>query len=228
MLPIECEAEYRIYRGDSFCGRTQFVCCALQETNYDMYQGFDLSFENSDIKTDSDEVRNRNLGSRERGQRKRARQKRRRRRQRLKRKRVIKRHIKKIIKLIRKILSKSHRNSTSAKKKKTKQLKEFVNYLKKQYKRQRKAIKNIHELELTNIDKQLQQKIDQIRIMNEGFIRNSTYRDIIVNGTVNPKAVRMLLNAYPELAAKLDPTRRSNNPKPDYLDYDIEYGLLYY
>ncbi|MFB9840646.1 hypothetical protein, partial [Actinoallomurus acaciae] len=48
MLSLECDSELRIYRGDYFCGRTQFVCCGLQLTSYDMYQGFDVSFADSE------------------------------------------------------------------------------------------------------------------------------------------------------------------------------------
>lgn len=228
MLPMECDAEYRIYRGDYFCGRTQFVCCALMQTNYDMYQGFDVSFADTSMATDSEEKRNRNLGSKENRRKKKHKDKRRRRRDRLKRKRQIKRDIKKIIKEIRKILSRAYRNGTTVRKQKTKQLKKFIKALKSQYKKDRKSVKTIHQLELSKIDDALQKKLQQIRGVNQNFISNQTFRDIVVNGTVNPSAVKVLVQDYPELARMLDETRRSNDAEPDYLEYDLEYGLLYY
>ncbi|XP_063831071.1 uncharacterized protein LOC135080350 [Ostrinia nubilalis] len=229
MLPMECESEYRIYRGDYFCGRTQFVCCALQLTTYDMYQGFDVSFADSSLATDSEEKRNREMGSKERRRKKKAREKRRRRRQRLKRKRQIKRNIRKIIKEIKRILNRAYRNGTTERKRKTKQLKKFIKSLKKQYKKDRYAVKNIHEYELLKIDEELQKKLKQIMGLNKDFISNSTFRDIIVNGTVTKEGVRMLVEAYPELRPIIDRTRRNNyEDRPDYLEYDIEYGLLYY
>ncbi|XP_026753177.3 uncharacterized protein LOC113513384 [Galleria mellonella] len=227
MLPMECEAEYRIYRGDYLCGWTQFVCCSLQLTTYDMYQRFDISFADSSLATDSEEKRNKGKSLKERKGRKRLMKKKKRKRERLKRKRKIKRNIKKIIKEIRKILNKSYSNGTTARKKKTKQLKAFIQHLKKQFKNDRKHVKNIHELELMKIDSALQTKLNQIRNMNQDFIKNSTFRDIVVNGTITKEGARMLVAAYPELASYLK-TRRSGNRPKDYMDYDIKYGLVYY
>ncbi|XP_059048553.1 uncharacterized protein LOC131843814 [Achroia grisella] len=227
MLPMECEAEYRIYRGDYFCGRTQFVCCSLQLTTYDMYQGFDVSFADSSLATDSEEKKYRDRGSKEKKRSKTLRERKKRRRQRLKRKRNIKRNIKKITKEIRKILNRSYRNRTLAGKRKTKQLKAFVENLKKQYKNDRKSVKDIHELDLMKLDAALQTKLDQIRTMNQDFINNSTFRDIIVSGKMTKEGARMLASAYPELTSYLK-TRRSGTPPLDYMDYDVEYGMIYY
>ncbi|KAM3959301.1 uncharacterized protein ACR2FA_006606 [Aphomia sociella] len=227
MLPMECESEYRIYRGDYFCGRTQFVCCALQQTTYDLYQGFDVSFADSSLGTDSEEKRYKGRGSKEKKVRKRLKEKNKRKIQRLKRKRQIKRNIRKIIKEIRKILNRSYRNGTTARKRKTKQLKKFIKELKKKFKKDRKSVTDIHELELIKIDATLQKKLNQIRDMNQQFIKNTTFRDIIVNGTITKEGARMLLEAYPEMASYLK-TRRNNYEPKDYMDYDVEYGEIYY
>ncbi|CAG4957099.1 unnamed protein product [Colias eurytheme] len=225
MLPMECEPEYRIYRGDFYCGRTKFVCCGLLMTAYDLYAGFDVSFEDSILRTDSDEKKNRDRGSKERKRRKRKRDQKRRRRERLKRKRKIKRDIKKIIREITKILNRSFRNGTTARKKKTKQLKKFIKEMKRKYKKDRKAVKDIHEMEMVQIDAALQKRLNEIKGMNQEYIKNSTFRDIVVNGTINKNTMRMLMKAYPELKGMIGARRTGG--LPDYLEYDIEYGLVY-
>lgn len=197
-----------------------------------MYQGFDVSFADSGLSTDSEEKKNRGKGSKERNRRRKKREKRRRKRDRLQRKRKIKKNIRKIIREIRKILNKAYRNGTTARKKKTKQLKNFIKDLKKRYKKDRKSVKDIHEEELITIDATLQGKLNQIRNVNQDFMKNSTFRDIIVNGTTGKAGARMLVQAYPDLAVYLaDKTRRVNSRRmggSDNLDYDIEYGMLYY
>ncbi|KOB73741.1 Uncharacterized protein OBRU01_10188, partial [Operophtera brumata] len=226
---------YRIYRGDYLCGRTQYVCCSLQRDVYDLNEGFDVSFADSALETDSDEKRNILKGSHHKNERKKKRDKKRRRNKRLKRKRMIKRKIKGIIAEIRKILSKAYKNGTKARKKKTTQLKKFILELKKRYKKDRLSVKSIHEEEMIKIDTALQKKLDQIRTVNRNFMSNSTFRDIVVNGTTNKAGARMLIEAYPDLESYFtDKTRRSNSrtgetgyEKKD-LDYDIEYGMLYY
>ncbi|CAG9565675.1 unnamed protein product [Danaus chrysippus] len=229
MLPMECEAEYRIYRGDYFCGRTKFICCALQITNYDLYGGFDVSFADSSLATDSEEKRNKDRGSKERKRRKRIGERKKRLRQRMKRKRRIKRTIRRIIREIRKILNRSFRNGTTARKRKTKQLKKFIKDMKKQYIKERKAVKDIHEMELIKIDAALQKRLTEIRGVNQEFIKNSTFRDIVVNGTINKQNARILMDAYPELKEFLQTRRKGVGENPrDHLDYDIEYGYLYY
>ncbi|CAK1583999.1 unnamed protein product [Parnassius mnemosyne] len=226
MLPMECEGEFRIYRGDYFCGRTQFVCCALQLTGYDMYQGFDNSLAASSMETDSEEKKD---TSKERRRKKRKRDKKKRKNDRFKRKRKIKKSIQNIIREIRKILNRLYRNGTSIRKKKTKQLKNFIKELKKQYRKDRQSVKEIHGMEMIKVDAALMKKLNEIRQMNRNFINNSTFRDIIVNGTMNKTQARMLVEAYPELDNWIG-TRRSGDldPPTDYLDYDIEYGYLYY
>ncbi|XP_050682067.1 uncharacterized protein LOC126977341 [Leptidea sinapis] len=226
MLPLECEAEYRIYRGDYFCGRTKFICCALLVSNYDLNAGFDVSFTASSLATSSDEKKNRDRGTKESNRRKKRRDQKRRRRQRIKRKRAIKRTIRKIINEITKILNRSFRNGTSARKKKTKQLKKFIKYLKKKHKKDRKSVKELHEMEMINIDAALQKRLDEIRAMNKEYISNSTFRDIIVNGTINRKDLRMLMRSHPELNDLVDARRSAK--KTDRKAFDVELGFLYY
>lgn len=196
-----------------------------------MYQGEDLSFEDSELSTDSEEKKNRGGGGsgdkKRKGSKKRSQK---RRREREKRKKTIKKNIKKIVKEIRKILDKTYRNGTNSRKKKTKQLKKFVKNLKKKYKQDRQAVKDVHEVELIKIDNDLMKRLNDIRVMNDNFIKNATFRDIVVNGTINKQGARMLIEAYPELTPYFRGiTRRSGDGvKKDYLDYDIEYGMLYY
>lgn len=233
MLAMECEPEYRIYRGDFQCGRTKYVCCALQLTNYDMYQGFDLSFEDSGLTSDSEEIRNRNKNSAERRRKRKERDRKRRRKARQKRKKKIKKNIRKIIRQIRKILNKQYRNGTTQKKRKTKQLKKFIKKLKRQYKNDRKSVKNVHEIELVKIDSKLLIKLQEMKKMNQNFVSNATFRDIIMNGTISRQGARMLVEAYPELMPYfIDKTRRGGggpgDDQQEPKDYDVEYGMLYY
>ncbi|XP_053613953.1 uncharacterized protein LOC128677265 [Plodia interpunctella] len=233
MLPMECDSEYRIYRGDFNCGRTQFVCCALQLTVYDMYQGFDLSFEDSALRTDSDEKKaGGKKGSAEDNKKTKKRDKRKRQAARKKRKREIKRLIRKIQKEIRRIINKQDRNASQQRKRKTKQLKKFIEMLKAQYRHDRKAVQDIHEHEMVKIDDALKVRLHEISMMNQNFVNNATFRDIVVNGTLNRQSARMLVEAYPELQpyVHVNVRRRSGVSRPvrDYLDYDVEYGMLYY
>ncbi|KAL4703577.1 hypothetical protein ACJJTC_006963 [Scirpophaga incertulas] len=230
MLPMQCDAEYRIYRGDYNCGRTQFVCCALQIHNYDMYQGFDVSFADSELTTDSEEKRDRNKGSQGKSRNKKFKARQKRRRERMKRKRKMKQEIKKIVREMQRILNRSFKNATTQRKRKTKQLKKFIAMLKKDYKKDRFSVQDIHADAMKNIDAAFQTKLEQLRVMNNEFMKNSTFRDILVNGTISSKVARELLQVYPELSTILLARRSNNNhdDKNDYLNYDIEYGLLYY
>lgn len=244
MLPAECEAEYRIFRGDFKCGRTEFVCCAIQLTSYDMYQAFDNSFASSSFDTDSWEKRQRkNTKSKE--ERHKAREKKRRRNERKKRKKRIRRNIKRIIRQIRKILNNINKQGTKERRKKTKLLINFIRYLKKKYKKDRKSVKDIHWEWMNAIDDHTLNRLLKLHKMNKEFMTNNTFADIIVNGTVNYNLVRALMDKYPELLRLIQnkaeekgiktPARRfidtsehTLREKPDYLQYDLEYGFLYY
>lgn len=250
MLAMECEPEYRIYRGDMYCGRTSFVCCALELTTYDMYQGFDISFEDKSFATDSAElVKEHDKSRTDRKERRDARKR---------RKRKIKQTIKNIIREINKILNNIYRNATIRRKRKTKQLKRFVKFLKTEYKKNRHVVQELHQERIVKIDTELMKKLYDIKEMNQNFMKNQTFADIVVNGTMTKEGARMLIQAYPELqefierpsdsspspppiinmadvrnrrfgGAVLNPEEKTDlKPKGDYLEYDVEYGFLYY
>uniref|UniRef100_A0A2A4JU39 Uncharacterized protein n=1 Tax=Heliothis virescens TaxID=7102 RepID=A0A2A4JU39_HELVI len=256
MLPAECDAEYRVYRGDYFCGRTMYVCCALQVTNYDMYQGLDISFEGSSFSTDSNE-KNAKAGSREEARKRREHEKNKRKKERDKRKRKIRKSIRKIVSEIRKILNRSYRNGTAQRKKKTRELKKFIEMMKDQFRKDRKSVVNVHEFEMVKIDEKLQAQLDKIRDVNEDFMTNDTFREIIVNGTINKTKLAALLRSHPRYS-KLFKSRRSRIEKQARIHpltekpfpvteesssdieaallakniplhhYDVELGVLYY
>ncbi|KAJ8714222.1 hypothetical protein PYW08_007842 [Mythimna loreyi] len=244
MLPAECEAEYRIYRGDYFCGRTAYICCALLITNYDMYQGLDVSFEGSSFETDSYEKKR---GGKKKSKKNRDSKKKKRKDERERRKKKIAKSIRRIVSEIRSILTKAYRNGTAQRKKKTRELKRFIELMKKQYRKDRKSVVNVHEYELVKIDEKLKAKLDHIKGVNEAYMANDTYRDIVVNGTVNKEKLRTFLRQHPELAKSFKHRRTGLNlkpgvlgqdsemempdarkEKPKALDYDLEYGVLYY
>ncbi|CAB3248770.1 unnamed protein product [Arctia plantaginis] len=239
MMTSECEPEYRIYRGDYFCGRTLYICCALQYTNYDLYQGFDVSFAETSFETDSEEKKAREKDSRENRKKNKHKQKRKREKERRRRKRKIKKKIRRIVYEIRKILNRSFRNASHHRKKRTIILKKYIKMLKRQYKKDRKSVRDIHIYDMERIDEALQKRLEQIREVNKNFMLNSTFRDILVNGTINKVGARMLAQAYPDLIELLRGRLRrdgggkaegqeSDGKNDDYQGYDIEYGALYY
>lgn len=239
MMTSECDPEYRIYRGDYFCGRTLYICCALQYTNYDLNQGFDVSFADTSFNTDSEEKKAREKDSRENKNKKRHKEKRKREKERRRRKRKIKKQIRKIVREIRKILNRSFRNATHHRKKRTIILKKYIKMLKRQYKKDRKSVRDIHVFDMERVDEALQKRLEQIRDVNKNFMMNSTFRDILVNGTINKVGARMLAQAYPDLIDLLRSRLRrdgggkadgqeSDGRNDDYQGYDIEYGALYY
>ncbi|XP_049878163.1 uncharacterized protein LOC126375273 [Pectinophora gossypiella] len=229
MLAMECEPEFRIYRGDIFCGRTQFVCCSLQVTTYDMYQGFDVSFDDKSLSTDTEEKKAQKKDSAEERKKKEAKDKKKRKEARGKRVKKIKKTIAKVTKEIVKILDKVYKNGTKARKKRTKQLKKFIKALKKQFKKDRLAVKDVHEKDMVHLDNRLLLKLNQIRELNQNFMKNETFREIVVNGTLTKQGARMLVEAYPELDAFMNkPKDGRRAPQDDALEYDIEYGFMYY
>lgn len=228
MLAMECEAEYRIYRGDMYCGRTSFVCCALEATTYDMYQGFDVSLEDKGFSTDTDEIRNRE--NKDKGKEHFRKDKKKRKDARARRKKKIKKTISHIVKEISKILNKLYRNSSRQRKTRSRQMKKLIQKLKKEYKKDRLAVKDLHEEYMIKIDAALMKKLIEIRDMNNNFMHNATFASIVVNGTMSKEGARMLIQAYPELETYISQARRNSggNNTGDYLEYDVEYGFLYY
>ncbi|XP_026332910.1 uncharacterized protein LOC113239950 [Hyposmocoma kahamanoa] len=245
MLPMECDVKYRIYNGDVYCGRTSFVCCALEVVTYDMYQEFDVKFEDKSTSEDSDEANY---------DRQRARENQKKRREaRKKRKKRIKKTRNNITREMKNILTKSYANATNRRKKKAKQLQRFIKFLKTEYKKNRHMVQDLYEEATVKIDAELMKKLYDIREMNHNFMLNQTFADIVVNGT--KKGARMLIQAYPALQEFIDKTppltppivgmaEKNNNrfggalsepkdktgfkQKGDYLEYDVQYGFLYY
>lgn len=227
MLTMECDPEYRIYRGDMYCGRTSFVCCSLEISTYDMYQAFDVSFEDKSLSTDSEEIKHREeIGPKKKDTNK---DRKKRRDARLRRKKKIKQNIKKIMKEINKLLNKIYQNSSRQRKSKTREMRKLIKKLKKEYKKDRLAVKDLHEEYMIKIDAALMKKLNDIKDMNTNFMKNATFASIVVNGTMSKEGARMLVQAYPELETFIKEARRTNGGNAeDYLEYDVEYGFLYY
>ncbi|KAI5642807.1 RNAse P rpr2/Rpp21/SNM1 subunit domain-containing protein [Phthorimaea operculella] len=238
IMAAECTSEFRIYRGDFFCGRTQFVCCGLQLSSYDLYQGFDASFDDKSLSTDSDERRERKRSSKEKKQRRKKKERKNRKKERERRKKKIRTHIKKIVKEMKKILDKQYKNGTKQRKSRTKQLKKFIKDLKKQYRKDRQSVKDLHTHDMIHIDKRLLDRLKQIQSLNTNFAKNETFRQIILKEMLTKDSARMLVQAYPELDEFLEVRRRSGggglptsddeDSKEGNLQYDVEYGYLYY
>ncbi|XP_063539409.1 uncharacterized protein LOC134748551 [Cydia strobilella] len=200
VLPAECNAEYRIYKGDYFCGRTQWVCCSLNFHTYDLYQGLSVSLEESSMEIDSAVERERAKKKTSKERRKRTdRRRKRRKRLREERKRKIKRAIARIIKEVRRILDRAYKNGSKIRKKKTNTMKKFIKFLKRQYKLDRESAKDIHEMQMMEVDQAFMDKLNQIKELNSDFMTNDTFRNIIVNKTVTLRGAKMLVEAYPEL-----------------------------
>ncbi|XP_063367681.1 uncharacterized protein LOC134656093 [Cydia amplana] len=200
VLPAECSAEYRIYKGDYFCGRTQWVCCSLNFHTYDLYQGLSVSFGESTMEANSADEREKAKKKNSKERRKRS-ERRRKRRKRLReeRKRKIKRAINRIIKEVRRILDKAYKNGSKIRKRKTNTMKKFIKFLKKQYRLDRESAKDIHEMQMLEVDQELMDRLNQIKDLNADFMTNETFRQILVNKTVSLRAAKMLVGAYPEL-----------------------------
>lgn len=230
MLPMECESEYRIYRGDFFCGRTEFVCCSILLNTYDLYHGLiDVSLSDSSLQTDSDELKvTKNKHSKKKDQK---RSKKQRQKMRHKRKKAIKKLIKKTVQDIGKILNKTYKFGTKARIRKTNQLKKFVKKLKEKYKKDRQTVKDIHEIELHKIDDQLNKGIINIREINRDLVYNNSIHKWVVNGTLSRNDAKILRSNYPNIWKDLSLsqlTRRNKEQTDDSnMKYDIEYGLLY-
>ncbi|XP_047993952.1 uncharacterized protein LOC125232362 [Leguminivora glycinivorella] len=200
VLAVECSAEFRIYKGDYFCGRTQWVCCAINFHTYDLYQGLSVSLEESSFEINSADERDRAKKKSSKERRKRSdRRRKRRRRLREERKRKIKRAIARIVKEVRRILDKAYKNASKLRKKKTNTMKKFIKFLKKQYKMDRESAKDIHEHQMMEVDQEFMDKLNQIKDLNADFMSNDTFRHIIVNKTLTLRGAKMLLEAYPEL-----------------------------
>ncbi|XP_022817906.1 uncharacterized protein LOC111350519 [Spodoptera litura] len=252
MLAQECDAEYRIYRGDSFCGRTSLVCCALQLSNYDFYHGIDISFGGTSYSSNSQEDAIHIVGSKERKRRLEKKEKERRKHDRARRKKKMQKSIKSIVQEVKTILNKAFKNGTSERQRKINRIRDYINNMKKQYRKDRENLVKLHHDQMIVTDEKFQVKLNQVKGLNQAFMTNDTFRDIIVNGTINKDKLTVLLREQPQLTQYFK-TRRSGGGEP-YLgpdkevtgedkykherqvmdtksksqEYDVEYGVLYY
>lgn len=245
-LPYECPPELRIFRGDYQCGRNSFICCSGIYQEHDVYEAFDpTTVETSAFSTSSEEIRLAHRGSRETRGRKRLRKRNRTLKARYRRKRFIKKTIRKLAKEVRKELNRAFRNSTENRRHVIRNLKILIRKMKEKFRDERHVAKFQQDLDLANINLNLAEKLKKIRGLNYNFLTNDTFRSIIVNGSAarsGPKlfeAYPELDEAYPELAEEAPETRRSGGnmmakkkrkkrkyKKKDYLEYDIEFGVL--
>ncbi|KAJ8714223.1 hypothetical protein PYW08_007843 [Mythimna loreyi] len=218
MRPIDCEEEYRILRGDAACGRSQYVCCAFVDTTYDMYQAPDMSFEHDNSLTTDSDIEKGYKDSHEeekrlRLHRKHERSKRKRTKVLLKKK--IRHSITKIIAEITKLLQKAYRNATSIRMRKTKDLMDFIREMKKQYRHDRESLVTAHEFDILKYDLALESSLKRIKGVNEAFLTNDTFREIIVNGTINTKALEKLKKTHPVLSLFFNTRRMGGDFEPE-------------
>lgn len=208
-----------------------------------------MSFIDTSVSTSSNEKKKQIIGSKEIKHRKKLREIYRRRQRRLRLKRHIKKIIRKLARQIRKSLNRAFRNATGDRRHKTKMLKLEIKKMKRQFYLDRKIAKNIHDFDVQKIDQDLKYKLKHIRQVNHEFMMNDTFRELILNNNIT--ALRTLLSPLPgpgddmidqinTLAAnssnsfrrsaghKVHKKKKRKRKRKDYLEYDIEYGALYY
>ncbi|CAH0690346.1 unnamed protein product [Spodoptera exigua] len=204
--PAECDPEYRIYRGDYFCGRTSFVCCTLIMTNYDLYQGLDISMEGSSESTDSSEIKNHNPDEVARKIQKKKHKKRR--RERARKKKLIRNHIKRITRQFKRILNSAYRNRSAETRKKTVALQKFIENMKEEFKKDRISLLKIRHYDVLKMYDKLQAKLNKITSFNENFMNNDTFRNIVLNGDVDKDKLKQYLRSQPEFKKYFKNKRR--------------------
>ncbi|XP_022818081.1 uncharacterized protein LOC111350671 [Spodoptera litura] len=194
-LPGECEPEYRIYRGDYACGRTSFVCCTLLMTNYDLYQGLDISMEVSGSSTDSVEEKERN--AKVIGHRKRKMERMLVKRKRRQRKRLVRDNAKRIVVAFKKILNSAYRNRSAESRKRTRQLLQLIKKMKKEFMNDRTDLVKLHHYDILKMDEMLQAKLNQLPFVNTAFMINDTYRKIVTNEKIDREKLVQFLRSKP-------------------------------
>ncbi|XP_022818072.1 uncharacterized protein LOC111350664 [Spodoptera litura] len=217
MRPQDCDAEFRIYRGDQYCGKSTYVCCALVANKYDLYGAIDFSFAGSSFETDSNEIlANTKAGvSKEVEIKERKREKYKREVERNKRKKKIIRNIKQVVKEMKSLLNKAFTNRTLEKRTKTKELKQFITNLKKKFKKDRKAVIDVHHHEIRQYDDKLQNKLGKVKYLNENFMTNYTFRELVVNGSLNKPLFMAILRSSPDMMSYIQ-----NKIRTDGIDLD--------
>ncbi|KAJ8723696.1 hypothetical protein PYW07_007676 [Mythimna separata] len=218
LRPYECEEEFRIHRGDMSCGRSWYVCCSYVDTTYDLYQAAAMSFEHDNsLTTDSDIDKgyrdSHEKNKRDHLQRKHEKNKRKRTKRLLKKK--IRHSITKIITEITKMLQKAYRNSTSLRISKAKAMMDFIKEMKKQYRKDRQRLVDGYEFDILKYDREMEASLIKIQGVNEAYMNNATFRDIVTNGTVNQKELRKLQREHPVLSLFFKSRRMGGDFEPE-------------
>ncbi|XP_075983025.1 uncharacterized protein LOC142981194 [Anticarsia gemmatalis] len=202
LLPMQCEAEYRIYGGDRSCKYTQFICCLVQETQHDMSEDFDTVDETSGS-SDTEEKRRERLGSKEMRRRKRARRKYRRIKERQISKTKIKKLIRNIGRQIDKILVSTYRGYQKVKPMREIMVHKYIKDLKRQFKMDRKIILNLHQRDVNKMIHQVRNKFGNIKKIDFNEVMNGTFKELLNRASLTKDGLRMLNDSYPELAEYL-------------------------
>ncbi|CAB3248767.1 unnamed protein product [Arctia plantaginis] len=197
-LAAQCDGEYRIYRGDLYCGRSALVCCSVLYTTHDLYQGLDISF--TDTETDSSgEKRKIDLGSVRLKRKKKHDDRIRRKRRRKRAKWLIKKKIRKVVHHLRKILNRAFRNVTSDRKRKMEALIKLIKHLRNKFHDERRiAIKKVHG-DIEDVHGDLTKTLIQLDSVNAHFLINETFREFLRRYNISSKELRSLDSVNPKL-----------------------------
>lgn len=216
MGPQDCDAEFRIYRGDHYCGRSTYVCCALVANKYDVYGGVDISFIGTSFETDSNEaaINAKTGASKEIAHKERKRESNKRKIDRNKRKKKIIKTIQKLVTQINQILNAAYRNGTLQKKTRTKDLKQFIAKLKKKFRKDRNAVIDIHHNDVKKMDENLQGTLNKVKSVNSKFMTNDTFRQLVVNGTLNKPLFMAILRSSPDMLSDIQNEMRKDGIDP--------------
>lgn len=183
-----------------------------------MYQANDMSFEHDNSQTSDSEIEKRYRDTRDEKLQKRMEwkhEKHKRKRTKALIKKKIRHSITHIISEITKYMQKAYRNTTAVRIKKTKELMDLVKKMKKQFRKDKDSIVEAHVFDIINYDLALEESLKNIQGMNEAFMSNKTYRDIIINGTVNKEELRKLQRSHPVLSLFHKSRRMGGDLEPD-------------
>lgn len=245
VLSVQCDAESRVYRGDSFCGRTSFVCCAvmLTDTEWDNAPLDNLSFEDSGLTTDSQEKKETAAKKSQIKQHRIDTADIKMRHKKKERIRNVKRMILKITSVMHRLLTKMFANNTRKRLKAIKKYRNIVKQLKEEYLNDKRQTLILHESFVQKVDENMYKSLQQVMDTNVKFVQNSTFAKIVSERKTNTDEEKMLLEAYPELEQAIRANHKAAAPEPqlepetapsrrsmpnNHFAYDVEYGFLYY
>lgn len=127
--------------------------------------------------------------------------------------RKIKAMIRRVVGLIRKHLNRAFRNNTQKRAFATKNLKMLINAMKKKYIKNRHTALGLFETDRIRITTELSNRLSQIKVINQHFLTNDTFRELVVNGTMRKTVARQLLEKYPELVEFPEMKALQDTPK---------------